>query len=266
MVKHDFIIWCSRAVRGIRYKPDRDAVSNELFGHLEDRYNSFLEQGIPAKEAILKALEAMGDPDEIAPLLAAIHRPFWGYLQSITKWIFRIMCVVVFFPMLSFLWSNQIPSRDEALWDPYTHTSYYNEYTGKTSYRTGFWEPKASDSSDGYTFTVTRASEWPDDGSFHSDRFYFEIEVFNPRPWAKHTDICRRFQAVDSLGNFYYSAYEALSADSRVTGNYHRSGFFTYTHTMWLRDYRSYDAEWIDLYYDRSGRDIVLRIDLTEED
>lgn len=37
----------------------------------------------------------------------------------------------------------------------------------------------------------------------------------------------------------------------------------TCIYEMELTDFLSQDAQWIDLHYDRAGRDMVLRIDLT---
>jgi len=94
--------WCTRAVRGIKYKPDREAVWNELFNHLQDRQEDFMAQGLSENDARIKAMDAMGDPDEIAPLLAKIHRPFWGYAYSISKWILVLILCFALNPTISF--------------------------------------------------------------------------------------------------------------------------------------------------------------------
>ena len=66
----NFDDWCYHAVAQIRFKPDRQMVFDELKAHLEDSYDHFLAQGYPAEMAQNLAMEAMGDPEEIASVAA----------------------------------------------------------------------------------------------------------------------------------------------------------------------------------------------------
>ena len=43
--------WCSLAVAGIRFKPDRQRVFDELYGHMEDRYEDLTAAGLSPEEA-----------------------------------------------------------------------------------------------------------------------------------------------------------------------------------------------------------------------
>lgn len=70
--------WLDAATKKIRFGPDRKAVRRELEAHLEDlREASGLE-----REA---ALEAMGDPEDIAEELGRVHRPWLGYLWRLSQ-------------------------------------------------------------------------------------------------------------------------------------------------------------------------------------
>lgn len=62
-----------------------------------------------------------------------------------------------------------------------------------------------------------------------------------------------------------YLAYSDYIQEGQmaVIGNLTRKGPFSYTMELWLSNFRSEDADWIEIRYDREGRDIVLRIDLT---
>ena len=80
MDKLEFMRWCAAATADIKYKPDRERVSEELYAHLEDRCAAMTEAGVPEAEAVKQALAAMGSADEVAEQMAKIHRPFWGYL------------------------------------------------------------------------------------------------------------------------------------------------------------------------------------------
>ena len=101
----EFDKWCKQATHKIKYRPDRQEVYGELYQHIEDRYLDFLEQGMKPEDAQLQALKVMGEPKEIAPMLAAIHRPFWGYAYSLCKWICILLVCFTFLKMLPWLFS-----------------------------------------------------------------------------------------------------------------------------------------------------------------
>ncbi len=66
MKKHEFAYfeyfryWCSQATKKILYRPDREAVYMELYGHLEDRFEAYISDGLSTKEAMEKALTYEG--------------------------------------------------------------------------------------------------------------------------------------------------------------------------------------------------------------
>ena len=64
--------WCNRATAKIRHKPDRERVYEELFSHMEERYESFIAHGDDDETAQNKTVEAMGDADETAVYLGAL--------------------------------------------------------------------------------------------------------------------------------------------------------------------------------------------------
>ncbi|MBQ9148859.1 MAG: hypothetical protein IJX69_04745 [Oscillospiraceae bacterium] len=272
MKYQNFTQWCAEATAGIRFPPDREAVSAELRAHLDDHYDDLLAHGLPEEEARKQALAAMGDAKVIAPQLAAIHRPFWGYFLRATRAVLVLtLCAVLLCGILR-IWNTKYDGPDyyHAL-DPYQSTSAEQDYA--TMSRLFYTEPQQSVQSDGYTLTLTRAAVWHIDYADveyalrDCDTLYFQIEVFNPRPWAEHTDIVGWFWAVDSLGNTYDSDYLGIhNYAPYISGNRYHTAPLTYTHDMWISDYRSQDAEWIEFHYDRSGRDIMFRIDLTGGD
>ena len=93
--------WLDTATRGIRFKPDRAAVRVELAAHLEDK-RADLQRIFPDlshQEAEVRALAAMGDPEELGRELANIHRPWLGYLWVAS----RVLCVCM---VLGVLWGN----------------------------------------------------------------------------------------------------------------------------------------------------------------
>ena len=98
--------------------------------------------------------------------------------------------------------------------------------------------------------------------------FWFRVDVTGLAQWARLKDIpIHDFWAVDSLGNTYCSYKNgAYSYQRSVSGNLERTGYFRYTMDLWLTNFCSQDAQWIELRYDRDGRDIRLRIELNGGD
>ena len=251
--------WCEKAVSQIKYRPDREMVHRELKAHMEDRYDSYRERGMSEEEAEDRALEAMGSAEEIAPQLAAIHRPFWGYVLSVSRWVLIVLACTMIVPLFRYVEWLDI-REPEYLYD-FTgeHDPYLDdEYNGGR--KVIYVEPKCEAKSDGYTFRVTKAAVW----QWHSsDIFHFQLDVIDPYLWTEDGDIGRWFWAADDQGNRYVSFYESVVGDRYVSGNSYRTGLFTRTYEMWLVGYEREAVEWVELHYDRSGRDIVLHIDLT---
>ena len=267
MSPSDFERWCESAVSGIRYKPDRRKVYAELYAHMEDRCAAMTDAGVSEDEAVKRTLEAMGSASEVAEQLEQIHRPFWGRLLRFSRWLLLIAAVLAAFIVLPWL-------RGLALVTPGDLAStlpYYGNTEGfDTNHAKHRWtvESAARDSSDGYRFTLRRADGWL---SYHADTLGetaadsvdLTVEIFNLRPWARDSYIQNEFYAVDSLGN-RYEAYNVSWRDgsepSLLWLNVRNTGVCTVTRICSLTGYCSQGAEWIELRYDRAGRDVRLRV------
>ena len=271
--------WCDDAVSYIRFPRDRIPVRQELLEHMEDAYDCYIGKGQEPAQAERSAIRDMGDARETGKLLAKIHKPYWGWVWTAT--VVLLWGLVILIGVSGIGWGlgliedmahydgvNTHRTRDVYGEDYYHYTSEEMIYEYE-AWRTFFAEPMVSDSSDGYQLTVTRMAEWQGvsrdtHGERESADLYFTIEVTNPRPWAGCSDIPRWLYAVDSLGN-YYDASNANRGRSEpgLAGNPYQTGPFTYTWDMWMDHYTPNDAQWLEFRYDRDGRDIVLRVDLT---
>ena len=257
--------WCARAAGGIRIRSDRKEVYEELYAHMEDQYEELLAAGYTEAEAENEVLSAMGDAGDTARQLERIHRPFWAYaLRAV-----RCCLVLSVFLAICFL-----PAYISALQiDPPWHQNQINEsYFGESledelsfDRRVFYSEPGCRDRSDGYTFTLVRAAERSygakEDPEDARGVLFLEVRVFNPRPWADACAALQEFCAVDSLGNLYPPSRYS-DRDPRLTGGQARTGLFTWTWHIMLRGYRSQEAEWIELRYEKSGREVRLPVDL----
>lgn len=263
--------WCKTAVDQIRYGPDRKAVYEELYAHLEDRYEAELEHRETPEEAVDAALKAMGSAAELAPQLAAIHRPFWGYVLTVTRWMLRFGILVLAFVMIIFAMGHS-PSEQHVSWfyqNPGEELVNKWEDGAGESRRVMDSDPDSRDTSDGFIFDVSRAvmtfSDHFTDDEEDAYYFYFQIDVYSFFHWSQlHELPIHDFWAVDSLGNVYCSFNDYVyTGEKAVSGNLNREGPFSYTMDLWLVNFCSEEAEWIEIRYDREGRDITLRIDLT---
>lgn len=243
----DFDTWCYHAVAQIRFKPDRESVFQELKNHLEDHYEDLIAQGYSPEKARRLAVEAMGNPEEIAPQLGAIHKPWLGYIYRIIKWITIPACAWAIFLLIAFCGSHIHDIISTANYD-----SLRAEGEG------GFYcQPNVTDSSDGYRFKITEAAV-----NAAGDTLYIELQV-TYWPWLPKPGIANYFWAVDSLGNYYACRKDVMYDD--VPKVAYQGGFYSQGFESNGLEVRHFDsgADWLELHYDRDGRDIALRIDLT---
>jgi len=253
--------WCNQAVERIYYPPDRRAVYRELYQHVDERSDSFLAQGMTEEEAIEKTLQVMGDAAELKNSLGAVHRPFWGFACSITKWLFLLTAAGLV--LLLIAQSIRIVTEDnykgpdysKASFDPYSDTFYNGDE------RTLYEEPGTTILDSGYRIKLSKVSCW--DGP--SGTLHFQLDITNLLPWADDPDFCNYITARDSLGNLYpFQQAKELAEDSDqiVTGRIYRTSLITWIYQGRLLTFECEGVQWVELCYNRDGRDIVFRVEL----
>ena len=290
-----FFRWCDSAVDKIKLRKDREAVKYELYAHMEERYDSFAEQGLSEDVAAQKTIEAMGSAEELADQLEKIYNPFWLYMLWASR-LALIVLLIIALPTVQKYWpknSIQQPTEPSVAYDhpflpfdPYLDLSYVSDLY--TCSRIMLFEPETSGSIFPYPVTVSQAALWhtkyyDNVGAIKKieyDSLYIQLEL----SLSEVTDLflgVNDVYAVDSLGNYYYSSIDAahdynftplaqwhLPFVRTCCSNYEASSYpaMHYTHTntyeLLLANYVSGDAEWIELRYDRDGKDYTLRINL----
>lgn len=258
--------WAARVSFHIKFKPDRAGVEEELLAHLEDKSAALLRGGMTVPEAEQRALTEMGDADQVGRALAAVHKPWLGYLWAASKWLLAV-CLIVLLCGLFWANGNFFESGEQRWWHeaveatdrPYSFTEL---------------EPDCTDRSDGITFSipaaaVIRGGEHSAGGDTAPARtsVCFTIRAAGLCPAAGDMEAFSHFYAVDDLGNVYPCADPYISkwSDFSVRGTVSREGFFSSVCKGWIREVDR-EARWLELRYDRDGRDVRLRIHLTGGD
>ncbi len=254
-----FYDWCWSATRLIRFPPDRRAVYKELMNHLEDHRDALMEQGMDAEAAQQAAVDAMGSSTELAKVLAQIHRPFWGYMLRVT----RVLTAV--FVSLALIGTVIYAGNLKRFYDAQQEQTKFlsPEPVGKWMLLKAY-DTHASTYWDGYWLSVSDARLWgyPE----YKKDLFFRLNILY-LPAQGGIDDFSHFWAVDDQGNYYSSSYEQsmhisdLRSISLGPVLYSTGGAVSYR--MNIHDIPSDNLQWIDLHYDRDGRNMVLRIDLT---
>lgn len=269
----NFRVWCNTATRMIRYGPDRKAVAKELLTHLEDAYDSQISKGMTPEEAEQKALASMGSATEIAPQLAAIHSPFWGYVLQAAQILLVVLLVLSLIPIWKYASNLNLQDRPGFPdFDVYSSEAYGGD-TGRTLLHLS--QPDLSFRSDAGTFTATDAALFTASNASGetSTRLYILIRQRDFLPCTEHKEyytgsfpVTGHFFARDSLGNVYPGIWDQQNSEDPILLTCSvQSGIFSCTHQFWINDFPA-DAQWVDICYERDGRSYALRIDLTGGD
>lgn len=257
MKKNPISQWCSDATQLIKFPPDRIAVREELKQHLLDKQEDLRQQGVPEEEIEARSVAAMGSAEEIAPQLAAIHRPFWGYA-------YRVCCVIltlVFLVSLHFLvlkiWG--MPSATPpSLAEPLDHGTVYHLSEPNTCWTAGEYSFKAVEA----RIHAERYENIPEELLYLS----VVIRVQHPK-FYNSANLMQYIWAEDDQGNRYYSSVANCYLPDVSLDQYIRpsnvGGWLYKYHILTLWGFASVDAKWIDLHYDRDGTQFTVRIDLT---
>ncbi len=254
--------WCSIATGRIRYTPDRETVFKELLQHLDERSDSFLAQGLDESAAVEKTWDVMGDPNDLAPILSAIHRPYWGYAYSISK----VLAVIIVIAVLVFTAANAALNLINEKYTQPFYNDYHPSYTDTESEyfnRAGLWEQSGSYSFGGYTYSLEKSALW-NNKSDGMDILCVQIRIINYLPWAAKPETGDYLEAMDNLGNHYVnSMYNHYSQPHSFYGHpVVHTGPFAWVLEIDIRSPEFSGVEWIEI---RSidNCDFALRIDLT---
>jgi hypothetical protein len=258
--------WSAQACAYIRFRPDRPPVQRELVEHMEDHYEALISRGLEPNKAQEEVVRAMGDPGEVGRGLAACHRPWLGWLWVGTRYLTVGCLLVALFLLPGF--SQRAGLGDGISPQEERFTQQKSEYGRRTFYTD---QVEGWMTSDGYTFAVDRVAVWsyawidPDGTRNQFRSLYTTLKVWTLCPLLGEPDGVNAFFGVDDLGNEYVArAKNWRTGEPCLSENLQSRGIFTYTYDMWV-DELNQEAQWLELRYQRSGRDLSLRIPLEQE-
>lgn len=252
--------WLDAATQGIRFKPDRIAVREELRAHLEDKQADLrrIFPDISPEEAERRALESMGDPEKLSRELAKIHKPWLGWLWRLSQ-----VALAAVLLALVLVGANAVMGGGSGL------GGWYHRESGRRETQDGavFLAPvKELAVLEGCTLSVPRAVAWT---GTESKELEVALRVEDLRFWRKGGGQFELVWGEDNLGGRYSSQYEWNELGFGWEQGYIsvlRDGWGPFHQTYLLRvsgiDPR---ADRVRLNYAWLGRSFSLTVDLTEE-
>ena len=256
-VDYRFNVWAGSAVKLIKFKDDQEKVKRELIDHMIDARDAYREAGFDPYEADTKAIENMGDANEIADQLSKIYRPFWGRLWKITQFL-AVIAIIYVIGSLHYLFTE-------------THVFYdYNEYF-KPFYENAGDKIIADNLSsekvkvNGYTISIPKAIllENLDETK---RTVYFTIELTNLNPYFNNPRIKDEIYARDDKGNTFAPRIMYLDdTEDDLAGNVASVSPFRTYYEMWLYGIDA-EATEVTFYYDRFGEYFEIVLPLTGGD
>ena len=268
--------WLDTAVGGIRFRPDRAAVREELQAHLEDKAAD-LQRIFPdssPEEAEKRALGEMGDAAELRSALAKIHRPWLGYLWLCSKVLIGVLLVVLVGRTLytdhyystgtgSQLWDwDDLPQLSEGYLSGLTG-QLVNTYTGEEIYTPGSapeqrfarsYGGRQDTEVNGQTVSLRRAALWQGE---QGRELFVWFRVQDWRFWERASLDQEWFVVTDSLGNRYNVDWDR--SDCVLSKS--ESGPFFEGWQLYLRDVDP-EAEWVRVEYGLTKPSFAFTVDL----
>ena len=114
-----FEIWVDTVCEQVRFQPDHRSIAWELRDHYEAHVQDLLRLGRDPALAAERALEAMGDAQEVGRALDKVHKPWLGWLWEVSRWLAWGLTVLA---LVTLFWTVGLDSLvertiDELTWE-----------------------------------------------------------------------------------------------------------------------------------------------------
>lgn len=94
-MRNSFQIWVNAVCQEVRFRPDRRSIELELRDHYEDHVKDLVRLGRDRELAEERALEAMGNAQEVGWALDRVHKPWLGWLWEISRVLVLILALLL---------------------------------------------------------------------------------------------------------------------------------------------------------------------------
>ena len=242
--------WAKIATAKIPYKPDREKAFQELFAHMADSKDYYVEHGLSQGEAIVKSVAQMGDPAETAQDLGKMYHSLWYSIAKVT-WVFAIIALVImafigFLFLGDFFHSHPQAPGDAGASYPYPIVAEAN--------------PNQSISYGGYTITANRVTLYDLVDGLGAT---VQLDITFLDPYMGNPDFAEHLSLMDNLGNYYHNSQDILVPEHHVLhSNFAENGMFS--NTCILRCEGVPLGRWpVAVHYERSGISWTLPLEVS---
>lgn len=236
--------WAVEATRLIRYKPDQEQVYEELLGHMEDAYESYIGAGYDEGEAARLSAERMGDSGQVARELQQLYRPIWAYFARVTKILARLVQIYLVWTLLTSLYSWMTV-------EPYEPNG-WTDYLPPTATTLNNYSPDITVEAGGYQISVEQI-HFRSYGTHGDANFVLKVQHWNP--WLQNPYFHWNLYAIDDCGNVYSPRDYNTSTNGiymEVSGNGAYTNLFVTYYELWI-SHIDVEAQAITLYFDDYG-------------
>ncbi len=241
--------FCGHVCAFVRFAPDHAAITVELTGHMEEHRDALLEAHpeLTLWDAESRAVQAMGDAEELGLWLDQIHNPRLGWFQI---WFRRVVWTLAALILLFTL--PQTGEMASNLTAPLSHggnmaslLEHYDERNVVSDFT-----PAATWQYQGYTFSIPRAVvTHAADGSL---TLHYTMKISHPNPWLRGPEFWAWLWAEDDLGGVYPSYGQTVP--------YQSSAVLSGGGLTWSYPFASYYDMWVD-NIDPEAHSLALRFD-----
>ena len=258
MPSSSFESFCGHVCAFVRFSPDHAAISAELTGHMEEHRDALLERypDMPLRDAESRAVQAMGDAEELGRWLDQIHNPRLGWFQIWFRrlvWTLAVLILLFALPRAKEMILNlAAPPNYDGFGIGYV-LEHYEEYDIAADYTPGaVWQYE------GYTFSIQRAVVTRSDEALHLS---YLLKVTHPNPWQRGPEFRAWLWAEDDLGNRYPSRgqqalYQLPTSAGDSAGNPTAAYPFASYYDLWVGGIDP-EANSLTLRFDRYGETAI---------
>lgn len=131
-MRNSFQIWINAVCEQVRFRPDHRSIEFELRDHYEEHVRDLIRLGRPRELAEERALEAMGNAQEVGRALDKVHKPWLGWLWEASRFLILALALLLAWK----IWNPDSYTRSLAdrTWDQLTWSVPASASRGATDY------------------------------------------------------------------------------------------------------------------------------------